>query len=163
MSDNPRAYTFGPAGLMPLKVEESAAAYTAPSYGSSIGFSEADGPKLLKRIRDGFPFPTFLKLQKALGVPAKQLAEVVHIPVRTLNRRKEQGRFDISESERIFRIAALFDHAVAVLGTETDASDWLLKPVKGLGYQVPLHHADTEPGAAEVHDLLGRIEHGIFT
>jgi uncharacterized protein (DUF2384 family) len=34
---------------------------------------------------------------------------------------------------------------------------------KGLGGKTPLEYADTEPGAREVEDLLGRLEHGVFS
>ncbi|MBW1797126.1 MAG: DUF2384 domain-containing protein, partial [Deltaproteobacteria bacterium] len=37
------------------------------------------------------------------------------------------------------------------------------EPARALGGKTPLEYADTEPGAQEVDELLGRIEHGVFS
>jgi putative toxin-antitoxin system antitoxin component (TIGR02293 family) len=156
------AFTFGPSGLQPYVVAEDTPQYGVRSWGASIGLGGLEGPELVARLRKGLPSSSFGQLQRALGVPAKVLADIVHVPVRTLSRRKQQGRFDVSESERIYRLAALFDHALDVLGSAEETREWLKNPVRGLGYKAPLSHADTEPGTREVHDMLGRIEHGVF-
>ncbi len=38
----------------------------------------------------------------------------------------------------------------------------LKKPARGLGRKIPLEYSDTDLGAQEVVNLLGRIEHGVF-
>ena len=43
------------------------------------------------------------------------------------------------------------------------ARKWLKEPSWALGDVTPLQYADTELGAQGVEDLLGRIEHGVFT
>jgi len=40
---------------------------------------------------------------------------------------------------------------------------WLTSRQFGLGGAVPLEYAETEVGAREVEDLLGRIEHGVYS
>ena len=69
---------------------------------------------------------------------------------------------DIDESERVLRIGALFDRAVVVFGDEDQARQWLKSSQRALGGRTPLEYADTEPGAREVEDLLGRLEYGVF-
>ena len=86
-----------------------------------------------------------------------------NIATRTLSRRKTEGRFQTDESERLFRIAALYDRAVEVLGGRDRASAWFKGPKKALGGKTPLQYADTEPGAREVENLLGRLEYGVFS
>jgi len=82
---------------------------------------------------------------------------------RTLARRKKEGRFHSDESERVLRIASLFDRALQVLHSQDRVQLWFKSPQKGLGGKTPLEYADTEPGAREVEDLLGRLEHGVFS
>ena len=53
--------------------------------------------------------------------------------------------------------------AVEVLESEENARRWLTSPQFGLGGAVPLEYAETEVGAREVEDLLGRIEHGVYS
>ena len=43
------------------------------------------------------------------------------------------------------------------------ARKWLKDPAWALGDIPPLTYADTELGSKEVEDLLGRIEHGVFS
>jgi uncharacterized protein (DUF2384 family) len=49
-----------------------------------------------------------------------------------------------------------------VMGTREHALKWLETPQRGLGGAVPLEHARTVAGLAEVEELLGRIEHGVY-
>jgi putative toxin-antitoxin system antitoxin component (TIGR02293 family) len=43
------------------------------------------------------------------------------------------------------------------------ARKWLKEPAWARGDVPPLEFAETEVGAQEVDDLLGRIEHEVFT
>jgi putative toxin-antitoxin system antitoxin component (TIGR02293 family) len=53
--------------------------------------------------------------------------------------------------------------AVEVMETEDNARRWVNSPQVGLGGAIPLDFAETEVGAREVEDLLGRIEHGVYS
>ena len=109
------------------------------------------------------PFAAFYQLQEKLGVTARALAAVAGIADRTLTRRRKEGRLQTDESDRLLRVGSLFDRAVEVLGSEDAARTWLKTPRSALDDRSPLESADTEPGAREVEDLLGRIEHGVFS
>jgi putative toxin-antitoxin system antitoxin component (TIGR02293 family) len=61
------------------------------------------------------------------------------------------------------RFARLMGQAVEVMESEENARQWLTSPQVGLGGAVPLEYAETEVGAREVEDLLGRIEHGVYS
>ncbi len=53
--------------------------------------------------------------------------------------------------------------AAEVMEGEEPARRWLTSPQVGLGGAVPLDYAETEVGAREVEDLLGRIEYGVYS
>jgi len=134
-----------------------------PIYGASVGLTSADPLDVIHELRRGLPFGAFHQLQEKLGVTSRVLAAVAGITDRTLTRRKKEGRLQTDESDRLLRIGALFDRAVEVLGSEGAANTWLKSPRAALGNRSPLENADTEPGAREVEDLLGRIEYGVFS
>lgn len=68
------------------------------------------------------------------------------------------------ESERLLRISTIFEKAVALFeGNVGEAVEWLTKPKKALGDKVPMSYAGSELGAREVENLIGRLEHGVFT
>ena len=48
-------------------------------------------------------------------------------------------------------------------GDYQGAREWLETPIPALANQRPLDLARTEPGAREVEDLIGRIEHGVVS
>jgi putative toxin-antitoxin system antitoxin component (TIGR02293 family) len=131
-------------------------------YGQSIGIETDNLMGLITQLKGGLPVSSFSRLSKLLDVPEKMLAVTVNIPQRTLTRRKKEGRLKSDESERVFRLAGLFERALIVFGNEDTARQWFHQPVKGFGGRTPLAFADTEPGAREVEDMLGRIEEGVF-
>lgn len=57
----------------------------------------------------------------------------------------------------------LLARAVEVIGNERDALHWLQTPRRALNNQIPLKFIETDGGQQEVLDLLGRIEHGVFS
>jgi putative toxin-antitoxin system antitoxin component (TIGR02293 family) len=52
--------------------------------------------------------------------------------------------------------------AETVLGDAAAALDWLASPNRALGGESPMKLLDTDLGAKQVFDVLGRIEHGVF-
>jgi len=96
-------------------------------------------------------------------VPMERLAHRLGSSRATLHRRKLEGRLGREQSDRVVRFARLMGKAVEVFQTEEDARRWLTSPQVGLGGAMPLDYAETEVGAREVEDLLGRIEYGVYS
>jgi putative toxin-antitoxin system antitoxin component (TIGR02293 family) len=61
------------------------------------------------------------------------------------------------------RFSRLLEHATNVFGDVNKARVWLKFPQRGLGGAVPLDYAETEVGAREVDNLLGRIDYGVYS
>jgi len=119
--------------------------------------------QLIEVIRTGLPVQELDVLQASLEVPMDKLAPKLGMSKATLHRRKAQGRLGPEESDRVLRYARLMGKAVEVMEGEEAARRWLTSPQVGLGGAVPLDYAETEVGAREVEDLLGRIEYGVYS
>jgi len=119
--------------------------------------------QLIDVIRGGLPVQQLKILQASLAVPMDRLVPMLGISEATLLRRIAGGRLGPSESARVVRFARLMGKAVEVMESEEDARRWLSSPQFGLGGAVPLEYAETEVGAREVEDLLGRIEYGVYS
>lgn len=143
-----------PAGLV------SAQIHRRQSKAAGIGTSPGS---LIEAIRVGLPVEELDVLQEGLGVPMDKLAPRLGISRATLHRRKAQGRLGPAESDRVVRYARLLGRAVEVLEGVDPARRWLSSPQVGLGGAAPLDYAQTEVGAREVEDLLGRIEFGVYS
>ena len=118
--------------------------------------------QLITLLKKGLSTESFDQLKERLGISDSKLASIVQISNRTLNRRREKGRLRTDESERLLRLARIYDQAINVFGSDDAANSWLKHPVRGLGGNIPLEYADTAPGAEEVMSLLGRIAYGVF-
>ena len=116
------------------------------------------------RVQAGLPVEEFDILRSMLGLSVEKLAALIGISVATLSRRRATKQpLDRDHSDRLVRYARLFWQAVAFFdGDESAARDWLARPARGLGGATPLDFAETEIGAREVEDLIGRLEYGVY-
>ncbi len=114
-------------------------------------------------MEKGLPVDALDRLAEALGIPVAGLRAHLRLSDRTLTRRRAVGRLSTEESERLLRYTALYERAADVLESHEAARLWLRTPRPALGGTTPLDFAQTEPGAREVENLLGRIEHGVFS
>ena len=119
--------------------------------------------ELIRQIQKGLRFSELQTLQNSLDLPFEQLAAKLCISRSTLHRRKAAGRLSPDESDKVMRLSRLLDHAAKVFGDVEKARAWLKFPQVGLGGAVPLDYAQTEVGAREVDDLLGRIDYGVYS
>jgi len=116
------------------------------------------------RVQAGLPVEEFDILREMLGLSVEKLAALVGISVATLSRRRAARQsLDRDHSDRLVRYARLFWRAVGFFnGDEAAARGWLAHPARSLGFVTPLDFAETEIGAREVEDLIGRLEYGVY-
>ena len=119
--------------------------------------------ELIRQIQKGLRFSELETLQNSLHMPFEQLAAKLAISRSTLQRRKAAGRLSPDESDKVMRLSRLLEHATNVFGDVEKARAWLKHPQYGLGGAVPLDYAETEVGAREVDNLLGRIDYGVYS
>ncbi len=116
---------------------------------------------LIRQIQKGLRFSELETLQNSIDMPFEQLAAKLSISRSTLQRRKAAGRLSPDESDKVMRLSRLLEHATNVFGDIEKARTWLKFPQRGLGGAVPLDYAETEVGAREVDNLLGRIDYDV--
>lgn len=117
--------------------------------------------ELRDRVRTGLPYQSLESIRERLNLSLPEAAIVLHVPLRTLARRRHGRKLDADESDRLYRLARIAGQAVAVLGTEEKAATWLRRANRALNGEVPLGLLDTDLGARQIEDVLGRIEHGV--
>lgn len=132
--------------------------------GPSVLREDASGlTELGERVRRGLPYAALEAVMARLGLSREQVSEALHLPERTLARRKKERRLHPDESDRLFRLARIAAQASDVLGSTEKAARWLQRPNRALGGRVPLALLDTDAGTREVEEVLGRIEHGVVS
>ena len=119
------------------------------------------GPRLFSEIEQGFSYKVYDLIARQAGIEKQQLAESLLISPATLARRAQSGHFTASESDRLYRFAAIVKAAIDLFeGDEKRAQDWLTRANQGLGNKTPLQMMRTATEAKAVDELIGRREHG---
>src|SRR5580658_10073422 len=134
------------------------------TFGASLGLKVSRTDQLIDQVQHGLSFKALVSLEAASGMMASEIASMIGIPARTLARRRVAGKLAPDESERLLRIATVFEKAVGLFEGDVPAAlAWLIAPKKALSQQSPWTFARSELGAREVLDLIGRLEYGVFT
>jgi len=129
-----------------------------------LGVEAADNLKLAKKVEAGFSFDALERLGKTTGLPLERLRVAVRITPRTLTRRKKEKKLSPEESDRLVSVSRLLTQTFELFeGNEEAGMRWFQSPNRALSGQSPLEVAATETGAREVENLIGRLEHGVFT
>jgi putative toxin-antitoxin system antitoxin component (TIGR02293 family) len=130
-------------------------------YVALFGLRRYDPVHVVEQIQRGFTYAAFERFQRNTELPFRLLAEIIAIPERTMARRKESGRFESDETDRLVRVSRVFARAIELFeGNAERARQWLTSPVRALGGRTPLSFASTDVGAIEVENLIGRLEYG---
>jgi putative toxin-antitoxin system antitoxin component (TIGR02293 family) len=124
-----------------------------------LGRSLSSDGDLREAIREGFPHAVLEELMRASGLTLKELANALDLSPRSLQRRR-RGRLARFESDRLYRMARLLALARENLGDSARAGRWLRRGNRALGGLAPISAIDTELGARQVENLLGRIAYG---
>ena len=133
-------------------------------YTKLIGLKAKNTLELVKHVENGLSFTVVESLQQQMKLATKDMSELLDIKLRTFLRRKEEGRLQPAESDRVLRASRLFARATDLFNGNPDAARrWLMSSQRALGGAVPMEIARTEVGAREIERIIGRLEQGVFT
>jgi putative toxin-antitoxin system antitoxin component (TIGR02293 family) len=129
-----------------------------------LGRTIKNSVDLAELIRIGLPASAIVALAEKLDLKNAVISERLGIPQRTLSRRLSQhARLTAAESDRTVRLARVYATAVEMIGNAEKAVEWLRTQNRALGGELPLDWLDTDVGAREVEDILGRIAYGVYS
>ena len=99
-----------------------------------------------------------------IGLTDKEMAYILNISERTYRRNQADSVLDYQASERLLLLSDLVEHGLSVFDGRADVlNHWLRSSLPELGRQTPLALLDSVSGFGLVDDVLGRIEHGVFS
>jgi len=124
------------------------------------GLSQGD---LIMAVSAGLPARLARELARCLELSLDDIAGLLRMNPRTLQRRMGEGSLDLNESERLWQLSRLFHRAEEVLESRAGALHWLKNPIAALGWATPMAYARTSVGLRELENILGRIEHGVYS
>src|ERR1039458_6880703 len=107
-----------------------------------------------REIERGLPLSTLEEFSAYSGLAVNDLLEVV-IPARTLkHRRQRQEPLNLDESDRLARVAKIYELAVKVYDDREDGRKWLCGQKSRFAGKTALEMLRTEVGEQAVQDFL---------
>jgi len=101
-------------------------------------------------------------LARNMSFSMRQMAELLTINERTIQRYTPRKHFNRAVSEQILLIAEVVTKGTDVFGDKDKFLLWMNHPSKALANKKPMSLLNSKFGADMILDELGRIEHGVF-
>jgi putative toxin-antitoxin system antitoxin component (TIGR02293 family) len=143
--------------------DRMASGLTSKNVETLAELNELPRRELIEALTSGLPAALARELASRMEVTLEDMAGLLRLNPRTLQRRLGEGVLDLSESERLWELARLFNRAKEVLESQAGAVYWFKNPIQALGWATPLSYARTAVGLRELENILGRIEHGVYS
>ncbi|GAA3967008.1 hypothetical protein GCM10022210_14510 [Mucilaginibacter dorajii] len=117
---------------------------------------------VINLARKGFPKSVLLALAKKISLNIQELANILHISERTLQRYEDDAIIKTEYAEKAVELARLYTRGEDVFGSIDKFKIWIKTPSLIFNGEAPVTILDTSAGFDMVFKELGRIEHGIF-
>jgi putative toxin-antitoxin system antitoxin component (TIGR02293 family) len=127
--------------------------------GSKRAYSDHD---VLQLTRNGLSKHTLLGLAKKISITLQELANIMHISERTLQRYEDDAIVRSEYAEKAVELARLYTRGEEVFGSMDSFKSWMKLPNHIFNNETPLELLDNSFGFDMIFNELGRIEHGIF-
>lgn len=122
-----------------------------------------NSPFMHEPVRTGIHFEALEAFQQRYQMTQGQVQYLLDISERTLARRKTEQILNKSESDRLYRVARIAALAEEIFGSPAAAAAWFKEEIPTLGSVTPWSLLDTDEGAQRIAELLGRIDHGVYS
>lgn len=118
---------------------------------------------LVELSNRGVSKDALLHLSKFLRCSMKQMAVLLPVTERTIQRYTPKKHFNRAVSEQILQIAEVAAKGAKVFGDKEKLLLWMNHPNKALADKTPMSLLSSKFGVDVVLDELGRMEHGVFS
>jgi len=129
----------------------------------ALGVKVRQEEDLIEQIHRGLPYKTLESVMERMEMEKPFVIAFLGVTARTLQRRQTEKVLTREESDRVVRLARVYERAVKVLGDPGEATAWLHHPNITLSNKTPLEVMDNVIGEGRVLALLGRIEQGVYS
>jgi putative toxin-antitoxin system antitoxin component (TIGR02293 family) len=115
-----------------------------------------------REVESGIPISKLEEFCAYSGFALKDLLEVV-IPARTLKHRRQRNEpLSMDESDRLVRVARIYELAVKIYGNRESGGRWLTGRKRRFDGKTALTMLRTEAGERAVEEFLIQIDEGMF-
>ncbi len=102
-------------------------------------------------------------MMDTMDITIEEMSSILHVSARTLRRYDKTTSLNMEQSERIIELSDLYNYGERVLDNLSNFKTWLDTPVLAFGQKKPKEFLDTSVGIRMIKNILGRIEHGVYS
>lgn len=118
---------------------------------------------LIELSDKGVTKSALIHLAKHFGFSLGQIASMLPVTERTIQRYSLRKHFNPAASEQILQIAWIAARGEEIFGDKEQFIEWLSFPCKAFANKTPRSLLHSRFGADMIFDELGRLEHGIVS
>ena len=115
------------------------------------------------KANEGISKSDFLSIVAMTGLNLTEFSALLPVTKRTIEKSKDEDLLSPVVSDRVLQIASLYQHGADVLGDVSIFKDWLNTPLIAIAGKRPIEFMNNDTGISIIHDLLGRIAHGVYS
>lgn len=120
--------------------------------------------QLSDKIEQGFPFAAYLDFQHETGFSRTDMARCLSVSTRYLQNKTKADTLNKPASERLIVMTRIWDAGLVTFdGNKEVLNQWFRRPLMPLHGRTPLQLMTNFIGMEEVRQLLGRIQHGVYS
>ena len=116
-----------------------------------------------QKATEGITKSDFLAIVSNTGMNLTQFSTLLPVSKRTIEKAKDQDLLSPVVSDRVLQIASLYQYGSNIFGSNQQFQEWLQSSLIALGGKKPVEFINNDTGISMVNDLLGRIEHGVYS
>jgi putative toxin-antitoxin system antitoxin component (TIGR02293 family) len=118
---------------------------------------------LIEIAKEGLPKKALESLAANISFSTKEMAEVLNVSERTIQRYKDDQKLGKDTSGKLIRLAKLYELGEETFGSLERFKRWMHASVPTLGGKRPIDLLDTALGYELIERELVWIEHGLFS
>ncbi|MEM7296742.1 MAG: antitoxin Xre/MbcA/ParS toxin-binding domain-containing protein [Bacteroidota bacterium] len=115
------------------------------------------------KATEGISKSDFLVIVANTGLNLTEFSALLPVSRRTIEKAKDKDLLSPAVSDRVLQVASLYEHGGLILGDNATFKEWLDSPLISLGGKKPIEFINNDTGISMINDLLGRIEHGVYS
>ena len=116
-----------------------------------------------EKAHNGITKSDFIAVATMTGLNLSEFSSFLPVSKRTIEKVKDQELLSPQVSDRVLQIATLYQQGIELFSNSEEFKDWMSSSIIALGNKRPIDYMDNGTGIAIIHDLLGRIEHGVYS
>ncbi|MFP5078948.1 antitoxin Xre/MbcA/ParS toxin-binding domain-containing protein [Pedobacter sp. JCM 36344] len=114
-------------------------------------------------VKNGISKDSLVSFKQAINVDYDHLSFVLGTTKTTLHKKQRNETFSPSISEKVIALMDIYRFGYQVFGNHDKFNKWVQVSNRALGNRIPLEVMDTIFGIDEVKNIIGRIQHGVYS